>query len=80
MGAIWAPKSLKFKVFFGLFFGIDFMLIYVDFELILEPILMTSGFQNATREGKRDFMKNLCFLKEIDVFEGPRLHLGGQNR
>ena len=39
------------------------MLIYVDFELILELVLVTFGLRNATREGKRDFMKILCFPK-----------------
>ena len=48
---------------FLIVFGIGFMLIYVDFELILELILMAFGLRNAAREGKGDCMETLCFPK-----------------
>ena len=60
-GGFWGPKPLKSVPFFGCFFGIDFMLIYVDLGLILELIWETFGLQNASRGEIGDFAKHLGF-------------------
>ena len=48
-------------LFFGLFLGTDFMLIYADFETIWELLLVTLELQNVARGEKRDFTIYSCF-------------------
>ena len=52
----------------------------MGFGAILGLILMTFGLHKVTREGKGGILKNLVFLRKTEVFEGRRLHFGGENR